>query len=182
MSSFGDAGTLLCLWPVDQVPARACNCGSGKNGRCSTACRSTATSSGTYPDRCRHQPIHSREDFRALNRLETYHTYDLLDHLTQVSMTRGATTQTRTFNYDATTQRLMSEVHPETGTTTYECNTDGTLKKRTDAAGVIVNYSYDAYKRPTALNGATLTYYMAPGRHRLQPQCLGAGGHGTVYR
>jgi YD repeat-containing protein len=34
-----------------------------------------------------------------LGTVSTNYTYDMLGHLTQVSMPRGATTQTRTFHY-----------------------------------------------------------------------------------
>lgn len=57
--------------------------------------------------------------------LLTYYTYDVMEHLTQVQMPRGGTTQTRTFQYDAGTHLLASETHPETGTTTYGYYTVG---------------------------------------------------------
>ncbi|MGI8745406.1 MAG: hypothetical protein ACR2NN_23095 [Bryobacteraceae bacterium] len=37
--------------------------------------------------------------------LDTLHSFDLLDHLTQVNMTRGGVTQTRSFNYDSVAWR-----------------------------------------------------------------------------
>jgi RHS repeat-associated protein len=62
--------------------------------------------------------------------VSTNYTYDPVGHLTNVSMTRlawtastgnprTAVTQTRTFTYDPTTFRLMSETQPESGTTNY---------------------------------------------------------------
>ncbi len=48
-------------------------------------------------------------------------------------------------NYNATTQRLTSETHPETGTTSYTYNADGTL-----ATKGTTSYTYDAYKRVTS--------------------------------
>ena len=79
----------------------------------------------------------------------TSYTYDLLTHLTQLSMPRPTGTQTRTFVYDPTTQRLTSETHPESGTKTYAYNTDGTLATRIDAKGQKTVYSYDSYERLT---------------------------------
>ena len=77
----------------------------------------------------------------------TQYTYDLLSHLTLVSMTRPSSgTQTRTFAYDSN-QRLQSETHPESGQKTYTYNTDGTLATRTDANGHVTKYFYDIYKR-----------------------------------
>jgi len=78
----------------------------------------------------------------------TQYTYDLLSHLTQVSMTRPSGTQTRTFAYDSN-QRLLSETHPESGSKIYTYNTDGTLASRTDAKGITTKYTYDTYKRLT---------------------------------
>ena len=63
----------------------------------------------------------------ALGNVETNYTYNLRDQLTGVSMPRGATTQTRTFNYDLTTGRLSSATNPENGTVSYTYNADGTL-------------------------------------------------------
>jgi hypothetical protein len=52
----------------------------------------------------------------------TNYTYDILGHLTQVSMPRGATTQTRTFNYtsgNSVGAHLLSATNPENGQVTY---------------------------------------------------------------
>lgn len=102
--------------------------------------------------------------------LNTYYTYDLLNHLTQVSMPRGTATQTRTFVYDSTTQRLMSATHPESGTVTFTYNGDGTVATKIDAKGQKVAYGYDSLQRPGSItvypNGVTadpcqgvMTYY-----------------------
>ncbi|HXI43118.1 MAG TPA: RHS repeat-associated core domain-containing protein, partial [Bryobacteraceae bacterium] len=83
----------------------------------------------------------------------TSYTYDLLNHLHTVSMTRSTGSQTRTFNYDSTTQRLMSEVHPESGTTSYTYNADGTLASKTvphptdSAKHQKITYTYDSLQR-----------------------------------
>jgi YD repeat-containing protein len=77
----------------------------------------------------------------------TSYTYDALNHLIQVTMTRQGTTQTRSFTYDSTTQRLISVQTPETGITTYAYNSDGTLQNKTDAKGQQTKYQYDAFQR-----------------------------------
>ena len=83
--------------------------------------------------------------------LNTYYTYDLLNHLTQVSMPRSTGTQTRTFNYDPTTQRLTSATNPENGTVNYTYNGDGTLATRIDAKNQKIAYFYDGNKRVTEI-------------------------------
>ena len=49
----------------------------------------------------------------------TNYFYDMLKRLTLVSMPRGASTQTRSWNYDSTTQRLTSLTNPENGTVSF---------------------------------------------------------------
>jgi RHS repeat-associated protein len=85
----------------------------------------------------------------------TSYTYDLLSHLTQVSMPRPSGTQTRTFVYDPTAQRLSSETHPESGAKSYTYNADGTVATRTDARGVITHYTYDSFQRVTLIQDGT---------------------------
>ncbi len=65
-------------------------------------------------------------------------------------MTRHGVTQTRTWNYDTTTQRLTSTVFPETGATMYDYNADGSLLRKTDARGYKVEYGYDGLMRVTS--------------------------------
>ena len=83
--------------------------------------------------------------------LLTSYSYDQVNHLTNVSMPRnvGGTlvTQTRSFNYDSTTLRLMSAVNPENGTVSYTYNADGTPASKIDANGGKETYHYDSYKR-----------------------------------
>jgi YD repeat-containing protein len=90
---------------------------------------------------------------------QTYYTYDVMEHLTQVSMPRGSITQTRTFNYSPTTHLLTNETHPETGTTTYTYTPDSftydLLTSKTDAKGQVTKYTYDSYYRVTAINRYT---------------------------
>ena len=84
------------------------------------------------------------EDPSGLNYITNY-TYNSLNRMTQVSMTRGATTQTRTFVY--TGSNLTSETHPENGTTTYAYDTAHRLTSRIDNSGQETRYSYDSYGR-----------------------------------
>jgi RHS repeat-associated protein len=79
--------------------------------------------------------------------VETYYTYNLMDKLTSVTMTRNGTTQTRTFTYDAN-MYPASVTMPETGTTTYEYRRWGQLYRKTDARGRQVTYGMDVYGRP----------------------------------
>jgi YD repeat-containing protein len=78
--------------------------------------------------------------------LNTYYTYDALDHLTQVSMPRSNGTQTRTFNYNGTAY-LQNATNPENGTVNYTYNGDGTPATKTDAKGQKIAYTYDGYQR-----------------------------------
>jgi YD repeat-containing protein len=82
--------------------------------------------------------------------LTTSYTYDWMNHVTQVSMPRGAspnaTTQTRTFVYNAL-GLLTSATNPENGTVTYTYNGDNTLQKKHDAKGQDTVYTYDSLKR-----------------------------------
>ncbi len=82
---------------------------------------------------------------------ETYYSYNLRGQLTGVSMPRGGTTQTRTFNYDLTTGRLSSAVNPENGTTSYTYNSNGTVASKTDAKNQQVQYTYDGFQRVTQI-------------------------------
>jgi len=93
---------------------------------------------------------------------ETYYTHNLANRLTQVSMTRGSFTQTRTFVYDSD-QRLISAANPENGTVTYTYNGDSTLQKKTDAKGQRLEYTYDAYKRVTQIRKYNSAGVEAPG-------------------
>jgi RHS repeat-associated protein len=75
----------------------------------------------------------------------TSYTYDALGALTEVTHPNG---RTRQWAYDATTHRLESETHPESGTVTYsEYWAAGGLKKMTDAAGKVFEYGYDSNDR-----------------------------------
>jgi RHS repeat-associated protein len=85
------------------------------------------------------------EDPNGLNYLTSY-SYDTLDNLTTVS--QGV--QTRTFVYDSL-KRLTAATNPESGTVTYQYDPNGNLVQKTDARGVVSNYTYDALNRNTRI-------------------------------
>src|SRR5580658_6278340 len=95
-----------------------------------------------------------------LGTVSTNYTYDMLNHLIQVSMPRGSNTQTRTFNYITGSTvgiNLLSATNPENGTVSYAYNSDNTLHTKTDAKGQVFTYSYDSYKRLTQVEvGSTV--------------------------
>jgi RHS repeat-associated protein len=86
-----------------------------------------------------------------LGQVSTNYTYDILNHLTQVSMPRGSNTQTRTFNYvpsgtNTVGAFLLSATNPENGTVTYTYS-NGLMVSKTDAKGQVFHYYYDGYNR-----------------------------------
>jgi len=90
-----------------------------------------------------------------LGPVTTAYTYDMLNHLTQVSMTRNGTQQNRYFNYTSGATvgaHLLSATNPETGQVTYTYNADHTLNTKTDAKGQVFTYAYDGYKRPLTVS------------------------------
>jgi RHS repeat-associated protein len=106
----------------------------------------------------------------ALGTVTTNYTYDILNHLTQVSMPRGGATQTRTFNYASggtVGAFLLSATNPENGTVTYTYNlttqpNGGMLASKTDAKGQQITYQYDGYNRLSSVTSANVvlrTYY-----------------------
>jgi RHS repeat-associated protein len=93
--------------------------------------------------------------------LTTSYTYDLLNHVTQVTMPRSTGMQTRTFNYNfgtTVTAFLQSATNPENGTVNYTYNGDGNLTTKTDAKGQKIVYTWDSSKRLTQVQ-----HYPAPG-------------------
>ena len=80
--------------------------------------------------------------------LTTNYTYDWMNHVTQVSMPRGSTTQTRTFVYNSAGQ-LTSATNPENGTVTYTYSTTGQLHDKHDAKGQDAVFTYDSLNRVT---------------------------------
>src|SRR6266481_5662646 len=99
----------------------------------------------------------------------TTYTYDMLNHLTQVSMPRPTGTQARTFVYDPTTQRLTSETQPETGMTSYTYNADGSLATKTNARSQVTKYIYDTYQRVTQTQ-----YFTDPAHPTTEDTCARA--------
>ncbi|MBI4910107.1 MAG: hypothetical protein HY820_41200 [Acidobacteria bacterium] len=84
---------------------------------------------------------------------DTTYSYNLTGQMTQTQMTRGSVTQTRTWNYNLTTGRLTSETQPESGTTSFTYNSDGTLYSRTAGNGKTLTFSYDSYGRLGSVSG-----------------------------
>jgi RHS repeat-associated protein len=82
----------------------------------------------------------------------TNYAYNALDNLIQTSQTGvpngGLTpvTQIRTFTFSSL-GRLISANNPESGLITHEYDANGNLKKKTDARGVVINYTYDELNR-----------------------------------
>jgi len=80
----------------------------------------------------------------------TDYTYDLLDHLTNVSMPRPSGTQTRTFSYGTPPGPfLLNANNPENGTVSYTYDSSSRLATKIDAKGQKLVYSYDSYNRVT---------------------------------
>ena len=84
------------------------------------------------------------EDPSGLNYSTTY-TYDVLNHLTGVSMPRSTGTQTRSWSY--TGNFLMSATNPENGTISYTYGSNNKVATRTDAKGQVNAYTYDSLAR-----------------------------------
>lgn len=79
--------------------------------------------------------------------VQTSYSYTVLGSVGTV--TQGS--QTRSFSFDGM-GRLTSETMPEAGTIGYQYNTFDLMTQRTDARGVITNYSYDAINRNTQVS------------------------------
>jgi RHS repeat-associated protein len=84
--------------------------------------------------------------------ITTSYSYDWMNHVAQVTMTRGATTQVRSFIYNDV-GLLTSSTNPENGTVTYFYNADNTLHYKQDAKGQQTVYLYDDYKRLREVQG-----------------------------
>jgi YD repeat-containing protein len=119
-----------------------------------------------------------------LGTVSTNYTYDMLNHLIQVSMPRGSNTQTRTFNYLTGTTvgiDLLSATNPENGTVTYTYNSDHTLHTKTDAKSQVFTYSYDSYKRLTQISvGSNVLRTFVYDSNSLDTQFLGSYTQGRL--
>jgi RHS repeat-associated protein len=78
--------------------------------------------------------------------LTTTYTYDWMNHVSGITMTRGSTTQTRTFVYNDT-GTLASATNPENGTVNYTYNSLNLLTAKIDAKGQETDYTYDSKNR-----------------------------------
>jgi RHS repeat-associated protein len=76
---------------------------------------------------------------------DTLYSYDIEDHLSQVTDAEGNVTTYATSDRDLMTQ----QVSPVSGTTTYLYNEHGQLKSQTDARGVVTARTLDALDRAT---------------------------------
>jgi len=99
---------------------------------------------------------------------QTSYAYDVLNHLTLVTMPRYnassqvTTTQTRTFNYTASNvvgALLLSATNPENGTVTYTYGSNNMIATKLDANNQKTVYSYDSYNRVTEIQHF---FYQAP--------------------
>jgi YD repeat-containing protein len=96
--------------------------------------------------------------------VSTTYTYDWMNHVTGVSMTRAGTTQTRSFVYDSA-GRLTSATNPENGTVSYVYGTNNAVQMKTDAKGQQTVYSYDSLSR------LTMTQYYPTGTANPEDGC-----------
>ncbi len=78
--------------------------------------------------------------------LTTVYAYDWMNNVSQVTTTRGSTTQVRSFGY-YNTGKLAWASNPENGTTNLYYNADLTLSYQFDARGQETVYTYDSQKR-----------------------------------
>jgi YD repeat-containing protein len=78
----------------------------------------------------------------------TKYEYDAQDNLTKVTDPKNLAT---TYTYNGFNE-LVSQVSPDTGTTTFSYDAAGNMLTKTDARGVTVTYAYDALNRVTAIN------------------------------
>ena len=94
---------------------------------------------------------------RTLTDYESVYTYSELGQLLTVTMARpglgagnaSTVTQTRTWTYNSN-QQVQSVNHPESGTTSFTYNGDGSLLQKTDAKGQRTKPEYDGDGRVTA--------------------------------
>lgn len=113
------------------------------------------------------------------NQVWTY-TYNGVGQLTGVSAPDGTS---RTWQYYAGSDRVQSETHPESGTTSYVYDAAGRLERRTDANDVAFTYTYDASDRLIREAGggriATIEYETGSNNRRLTWN--GSASTGLLY-
>ncbi len=80
----------------------------------------------------------------------TSYTYDWMNHVSGVTMTRAGTTQTRSFVYNDA-GLLTSATNPENGTVNYYYGGANTLWYKHDAKGQDTVYTYDGAMRVTEI-------------------------------
>ena len=86
----------------------------------------------------------------------TTYTYDVLDTLIRADHPNSTS---RTWSYDPSSHRLLSEIHPESGTTSYELyDPVGNLTQRKDAQDGVLTYSYDGENRLTSIDAPIDAY------------------------
>jgi RHS repeat-associated protein len=78
----------------------------------------------------------------------TKYEYDTLGDLTKV--TQSTSQPARIFAYDSL-GRMITANNPESGTRSYSYDNNGNLSRKTDARGVVVDYTYDAFNRNTSI-------------------------------
>jgi len=86
----------------------------------------------------------------------TTYSYDGMNHLVGVTMTRPEGTQTRSFVY--TGPDLTSATNPENGSVSYTYNAAHQVTTRTDAKNQVTQYTYDSYGRLTGVGGPGFGY------------------------
>jgi RHS repeat-associated protein len=103
--------------------------------------RTYTTTTFTY------DPLSRMKDMTQPLNIITHYAYDSQDN--QASITDPNTNVTQYYNDDFT--RKDQTTSPDTGTTKYQYNPAGNLTQKVDANGTVVNYTYDALNRLTAI-------------------------------
>jgi YD repeat-containing protein len=78
----------------------------------------------------------------------TKYEYDAQDNLTKVTDPKNLAT---TYTYNGFNE-LVTQVSPDTGSTSFTYDAAGNMLTKTDARGVTVTYSYDVLNRVTSIN------------------------------
>ena len=78
----------------------------------------------------------------------TRYEYDAQDNLTKVTDPKNLAT---TYSYNGFNE-LVTQVSPDTGSTSFSYDAAGNMLTKTDARGVTVSYGYDSLNRVTSIN------------------------------